>query len=147
MLAEASVVLPSHSSYPQTEQAKRPFPYRTMLGRRSVRAEHDRPLDLLDGLGDLDPSGAGLGAVERGPAPEHPRPLAEDLESLPGSPVAGVEDEAMGVDDGGRSHVGVIPPEDGAGGGAGGAEDAFRGVVEPFPLRGALGAFTLTGIL
>lgn len=32
----------------------------------------DRPLDLFDGLGDLDPPGAALGAVEDGPAPPHP---------------------------------------------------------------------------
>src|SRR5918999_189533 len=96
--------------------------------------EHHAPLDLLDGLGDLDAPGAGLGAVEGGPAPEHPGLLAQDLEALPSALVAGVEDEAVSVDDGRRSHVSLVTPEDGARGRARRAQDALRGVVEALAL-------------
>src|SRR4051812_23893400 len=60
----------------------------------------DRPLHLLDGLGDLDVAGAGLGAAERRAAAPDAGALVEDVEAVGGGLVAGVEDEAVGVDDG-----------------------------------------------
>ena len=55
-----------------------------LSGRVSNAAEEQGLLDLLDGLGDLNTAGAGLGAVERGPAPEHAAAVLQDLQALPG---------------------------------------------------------------
>src|ERR1041385_8262623 len=101
---------------------------------RSEPVEHDGPLDLLDGLGDLDAAGAGLGAVERGPAPEHAALLGQDGEPLLPGLIAGVEDEPVGVHDGRRADVPLVAPVDRARGGAGGAQDALGRVVVPGPL-------------
>src|SRR5687768_5225155 len=109
--------------------------------------EHDRPLHLLDGLGDLDPAGAVLGAVEGGAAAEDAALVAQELEPQLAAAVARVEHEAMGVDDGGRAHVAVVAPEDGARGGARRAQDALGGVVEPLAVLGGLQALAIAGLL
>src|SRR6266513_1166054 len=62
-----------------TKRAKSPTPCGR---RRSDAAVEDGPLDLLDGLGDLDVAGAGVRAVESRSAPEPARALVEDLEPL-----------------------------------------------------------------
>src|SRR5436309_4242469 len=115
--------------------------------RRSEPIEHDGPFDLLDGLGHLDPPGAGLGAVEDGSAPEHPRPVRQDVQAIRRPLVPRVEDETVGVDDGGRADVLAVAPEDGTGRGAGGAEDALGGVVVAFPLFGGLPTFAVGRLL
>src|SRR5215469_15181127 len=97
---------------------------------RSDPAGDQGPLDLGDRLGDLDPPGARLGAVERGAAAPDALPLVEDLQALLGGVVAAVEDEAVRVDDRGRAEVLPVGPEHRARGGAGGAQDALGRVVE-----------------
>src|SRR4249919_2844611 len=87
-------------------------PYARAGGSEAV--EQDGALDLLDRLRDLDAAWTGLGAVERGPAPEHPGLLREDLQSFAAAFVPRVEDEAVRVHDRRRSHVLVVTPEDGA---------------------------------
>src|SRR4051812_1200763 len=47
----------------------------------SDAAGDDRPLDLLDRLGDLDAARARLGAVEDGPAAPHTLAVVEDLQA------------------------------------------------------------------
>src|SRR5918994_1215248 len=84
------------------------------LTRGSEPIEQDRPLDVLDRLGDLDATGTGLRAVEGGPAPEHARSLAQHLQALSPAPISRVVDEPVGVHDRGRAHVLLIAPEDGA---------------------------------
>src|SRR5439155_16193006 len=113
----------------------------------SDAAVEDGPLDLLDGLGDLDVAGAGVRAVERRPAPEHARALVEDLEPFAGGLVARVEDEAVGVDDRGGTDVGLVAPVDRARRGARGAQDAFGGVVETGTVLGALEPFGVAGVI
>src|SRR4051794_21846608 len=78
----------------------------------SDAAEHERALDLLDGLGDLDATGAGIGAVEGGAAAPYTLGVGQDLQPLLRSLVARVEDEPVGIDDGGRSDVGIVGPVD-----------------------------------
>src|SRR4029077_17909567 len=46
--------------------------------------EQQRPLDLFDGLGDLDAAGAGVGAIEGRAAAEDPGLLVQDVEALLG---------------------------------------------------------------
>ena len=58
-------------------------------GRNESAREHQRALDLLDRLGDLDAARAGLGAVERGAAAPHAVDLVEDVEALGGAPRRG----------------------------------------------------------
>src|SRR5438067_13549350 len=96
-------------------------PQRPTPGERteSDAPVEDGPLDLFDGLGDLDVAGAGVGAVEGRPAPEHARALVEDLEALARRLVARVEDEAVGVHDRRRAHIGLVAPVDRARRGAG----------------------------
>src|SRR3954451_21361846 len=96
-------------------------------GCSSDAVVEDRPLDLLDGLGDLDVTRAGLGATEGGAAPPHPRPLVEDVETVSAGLVAGIEDETVGVDDRRWAHVGVVAPVDGTRRRARRAEDALGG--------------------
>ena len=100
----------------------------------------------MDGLGDLDAAGAGFGAVEGGAAAPDAVDFVEDVEAFGGGFVAGVEAEAVGVDDGGGAEVGAFAPVDGAAGGAAGAEDAFGGVVVAGPVGGALDAFAGGGL-
>src|SRR5215203_2663311 len=63
------------------------------------RAEQQGPLHFLDGLGDLDAPGAGVGAVEGGPAAPDALLVVQHGQALGGALVARVEDEAVGVDD------------------------------------------------
>src|ERR671910_3761430 len=111
---------PPRAWYPATVRAK----------RLAEPVEHDGPLHFLDGLGDLDAAGTGLGAVEGGPAAPDALLVVQHGQALGGSLVAGVEDEAVGVDDRRRAEVLVVGPEHRARGGAGGAQDALGGVVE-----------------
>src|SRR5699024_7786386 len=78
--------------------------------------EQQRALDLLDRLGHLDAAGARVGAVEGGAAPPHALGVVEDLQTLRGALVAGVEDEPVRVDDRRRAEVRPVRPEDRAGG-------------------------------
>src|SRR5438093_2112401 len=130
-LRESGAFLPGPAGHRQ-HPPLRPIP------RKSNPVEHDRPLDLLDGLGDLDPPGAGLGAVEGGSAPEHAGPVRQDVQAVRRPLVPRVEDEPVGVDDRRRAHVVAVTPEDGAGRGAGGAQDALGRVVVSLSLFGGL---------
>src|SRR6186997_2055935 len=105
---------------------------------RSEGARDHRALDLLDRLGHLDATRARLGAVEGGAAAPHALLVVEDLEALGATLVAAVEDEPVRVDDRSRAEVLPVGPEHRAGRGAGGAEDALGGVVEPLALLGTL---------
>src|SRR3954467_1577699 len=107
---------------------------------RSAR-EHQRALDLLDRLGDLDTARAGLRAVEGRAAAPHSVDLIEDVQPLGGALVAAVEDESVRVDDRGRPEVRPFAPVHRATGGAAGAQDALGGVVVAGPVGGALDAF------
>ena len=51
-------------------------------------SEHQRALDFLDRLGDLDATGAGVGAVEGGAATPHAFLVVEDVQTLGGTFVA-----------------------------------------------------------
>src|SRR5215212_6878581 len=108
-------------------------------------AEQQGPLHFLDGLGDLDPPGAGVGAVEGGPAAPDPLLVVEHGQPLAGALVAGVEDEAVGVDDRRRPEVLLVGPEHRARGGAGGAQDALGGVVEALAFGGGLAPLGVGG--
>src|SRR6201999_2606853 len=91
---------------------------RRKIGRRSRLArEHERALDLLDCLGHLDATRAGLRAVECGPAAPDTVDLVEDVQPLGGTLVAAVEDEPVRVDDGRRPEVAALVPEHRATGG------------------------------
>src|SRR4029453_3915548 len=70
--------------------------------------EQQGPLHFLDGLGDLDAPGTGVGAVEGGPATPDPLLVVQHGEALGGPLVAGVEDEAVGVDDRRRADVPLV---------------------------------------
>jgi len=126
---------------------KRPNPQFLWKGTGSDPAVEDGPLDLLDGLGDLDVAGARVRAVERRAAPEHAGALVEDLEPLARRLVARVEDEAVGVDDRGGADIRLVAPVDGARRGAGRAQDALRGVVEAGPVFGALEPLGVAGVV
>ncbi|MBG9890996.1 hypothetical protein ABE10_31580, partial [Bacillus toyonensis] len=102
-------------------------------------AQH-RLLDLGDGLGDLDATGARLGAVEGRPAAPDALLVVEDVETDVCRVVARVEDEAVRVHDGGRAEVLSVGPEHRAGRGARRAEDALGGVVEALAIGDRLGA-------
>src|SRR5439155_220553 len=115
--------------------------------RRSEPIEHDGPFDLLDGLRHLDAARAGVRAIEGGSAPEYARPVGQDVQALPSALVPRVEDETVGVDDGGRADVLAVAPEDGTGRGAGSAEDALGGVVVSFPLFRGLPTFAVGRVL
>ena len=75
-------------------------------------AGDDGVLDLGDGLGDVDLAGAGLGAVVGGAAAPQTVGLTEHLHALRGPLIAAVEDEAVGVHDGGGAEVAAVGPED-----------------------------------
>src|SRR5690625_146518 len=79
--------------------------------------------------GDLDPSGAGVGAVEYRSTSPDPTLLIHHLESLPQCAISGIEDEAVCIDDRRWADVAVICPVGGAGAGTGAAEDTLGGVV------------------
>src|SRR5690606_9183410 len=106
-------------------------------GRASGAAVEELALDLLDGLRDGDAARARLGAVVGGAAAPQAVDPVEDGEPVAGGLVARVEDEPVGVDDGRGADVAPVRPEDGAGGRAGGAEDALRRLVEALALLGA----------
>lgn len=50
--------------------------------RTSDPVVQDRPLDLFDGVGDLDAARAGVGAADRSPTAPHARLIVEDVEPL-----------------------------------------------------------------
>ncbi len=105
-------------------------------GARSLiqLAGGDGLFDLADGLGDLDFARAGFGAVEDGMAAVDAKLVVQDLQALGASPVAAVEDEAVGSDDGCRADILLVRPEGRAGSGAAGAQDALGGVVKALAL-------------
>src|SRR4029434_7462180 len=103
------------------------------------------PLHFLDGLGDLDAAGAGVGAVEGGPAAPDALLVVEHVQPLGGGLVTGVEDEPVGVDDRRRAEVLLVGPVHRAGGGAGGAQDALGGVVEALAFGGGLAPLGVWG--
>src|SRR6184192_61641 len=130
------------------KRAIRPSVLRSFLsqegtGGGSEALEQDRALHLLDRLRDLDASRTGVRAVERRAASEDPGLLREDLHPFAARLVAGIEDEPMGVDDGGRPDVALVAPEHRARGGARCAQDAFRRVVVPVAILRRLSAFLL----
>src|SRR5829696_200971 len=131
---------------PTSGSTRRPFPPRRPIGSaRSHLAEQQGALHFLDGLGDLDAPGAGVGAVEGGPAAPDALLVVEHGEALGGALVAGVEDEAVGVDDRRRAEVLLVGPEHRAGGRAGGAQDALGGVVEALAFGGRLAPLGVGG--
>src|SRR6266446_2074751 len=87
-------------------------------GGGSEAREQDRALHLLDRLGDLDAARTRVRTVERRAAPEDPGLLREDLHPFAARLVAGIEDEPVRVDDGGRPDVTLVAPEHRARGGA-----------------------------
>src|SRR5664280_2784584 len=101
---------------------------------RSAVTLDDRGRYFEDRPGDLDPARAGVRAVEDRAAAPHAVLVGQDLEALVRALVARVEDEAVGLDDRGRTDVVRLGPERRAGRRAGGAQDAFRGVVVAGPL-------------
>ena len=103
-------------------------------------AEDERALDFLDRLGDLDAAWAGIGAVEGGAAAPHAFLVVEHLQALFEPGVAAIEDESMRGDDSGRAEVLTVRPLDGAGSGAGRAQDALGGVIESCAIFGGLQA-------
>ena len=86
---------------------------RSLERRRPLRlSPHDRLLDLLDRLGDLDAARARIRAVERRAAAPHALFVVEDVEAHLRRVVARVEDEAVRVHDRGRAEVLSVGPED-----------------------------------
>src|SRR5439155_11200246 len=106
--------------------------------RPAKTVEHDGPLDLLDRFGDLDPAGAGLGAVERGPAPEHAALLRQDGQALLPRLIAGPEIDRVGVTVASRAVVPLAAPELGARGGAGSDRDLLDRFVQRARLGGCV---------
>ncbi len=94
-------------------------------------AGHQRSLDFGNRLRHFDIAWTGRGAVEDRPASPDAFGVVEDVQSLGGSSVSRIEDEAVGVDDRGGANVLSVAPEWRAGRGAAGAEDALGRVVEP----------------
>jgi hypothetical protein len=92
---------------------------------------HDRPRDL-------DIARARLDAVEHGAAAPDAVGVGHDLEPLLVGVVAGIGDEAVGVDDGRGTDVRGIAPEDRAGRGACRAQDAAAGVLVALAIRRGL---------
>ena len=101
--------------------------------RASAASPHDRRGHLEDRPGDVDAARAGVDTVEDRAAAPHAVLVGEDLQPLGRALVARVEDEAVGLDDGGRADVLGPGPEGRAGARAGGAQDALGGVVEDGP--------------
>ena len=93
-------------------------------------------------LGDFDLARAGVGAVENGAAAPDAEGVANHIQTFFGALIAAVKDEAVGLDDGRRADIFVVGPEAGAGGGAGGAQDAFGRIVETRPVFMRLATFT-----
>src|SRR5213083_2130659 len=130
------------------KRAIRPSVLRSFLsqegtGGGSEALEQDRALHLLDRLRDLDASRTRVRTVERRAAPEDPGLLREDLHPFAARLVAGIEDEAVRVDDGCGPHVALVAPEHRARGGARRAQDALRRVVVPVAILRRLPAFLL----
>jgi len=109
----------------------------TVVGHLDVLKEQ-RPFDLLDRGGDLDVSRAGVGAVENGPTSPDSRLGVENPQSLGRTRIATIENEPVGINDRRGSDEVFVCPRDWAGRGAGGAQDALRGVVVPLALCRAL---------
>ena len=93
------------------------------------------PYDLHDCPRDVDATRAGLDAVEDRAAAPDAVGVGHDLEPLLVRVVARVDDEAVRVHDRRRTDVVRVRPEDRAGGGAGGAQDALAGVLVALALR------------
>ena len=104
-------------------------------------AREDCLLDLGDSLGHLDATWACFGAVEGGAAAPHAFLVVQDLQAHVAGIIAGVENEAVCVHDRSRAEVLAIGPEDRAGAGARGAQDALGGVVEALAVLSGLVAF------
>src|SRR4051794_3848709 len=107
-------------------------------GAKASAREHQRALDLLNRLRDLDPARAGFRAVERRAATPDAVDLVEDVEALGGGLIAAVEDEPVRVDDRGGPEIRPLAPIDGAAGGAARAQDALGRVVVAGPVGRAL---------
>src|SRR6476646_4409067 len=73
-------------------------------GGRLFAAVHDSALDLFNRLRDVDAARAGLGAVVDRAAEPDTVAVAQDVEAVGCGSVAAIEDEAVGVDDGGRAY-------------------------------------------
>src|SRR2546428_5685230 len=80
-------------------------------GKHLEAAEEERALDVFDGAGDLDVSGAGVGAVEDGAAAPDTVAGVEHGQPLVGTLIATIEDEAVGVDDRRRADELLAGPE------------------------------------
>jgi hypothetical protein len=99
-----------------------------------------RHLQFPNGLGDLDVTRAGIGAVIDGVTARQAVRLGDDLHPLGSAFVAAVVDETVGSHERGRTVVFLAGPERRAGGRAGGAQDALGRVVEAGALLGGLEA-------
>src|SRR6184192_2663052 len=130
------------------KRAIRPSVLRSFLsqegtGGGSEALEQDRALHLLDRLRDLDASRTRVRTVERRAAPEDPGLLREDLHPFAARLVAGIEDEAVRVDDCRGPHVALVAPEHRARGGARCTQDALGRVVVAVAILRRLPAFLL----
>ena len=97
-------------------------------------ARRDRLFDFGDGLGHLNVSRTGVGAVENGAALPDAEGIGQHFQPLIHAIIARVEHEPMRLDDGCRADIAVVGPEAGAGRGAGGAENALGRIVETFAI-------------
>src|SRR5205807_4667157 len=101
----------------------------------------DGAFDLFDQVGNGDTARAGIGTVEDRAAAPDAIALSQDAKPLCRSLIATIEDEAVSVDDRGRTHPVGIAPYRWAGTRTGAAEDAFCALVKALALSRALQAF------
>src|SRR5271169_4032312 len=120
------------------------------LSRAVVRPPASQPpldhhiLDVDDRLGRVETLGAGLGAVHDRVAAVEAERVLEIVEPLALGLVARVDEPAVGLEEDRRTQVAVAgPPIAGAGGRAGGAENALVKAVELRPLLRRLQPFLL----
>jgi len=96
------------------------------------RSTTDCQLDFADCLGDLNFTRAGGGAVvNRTAAPDTIR-FCQRIQTIFGSFIAGIEDEAVCLHNRCRSNIFAIRPEGRAGCGAARAQDTLGRIVEGF---------------
>jgi hypothetical protein len=94
-------------------------------------------------LGDLDPTRAGIGAVEGGPASPYAFFRVENFKAASGAGVTTIKNEAVRSNNGLWPKVLVICPKHWAASCAGCAQDAFSTVVKARAIFLRLDAFTL----
>ena len=92
-------------------------------------------------LGYFNATWAGIGAVESGAAAPHAFFVVKDFKASVCSRITAVEDEPVGGNNRSWAEVLLIGPKNGARSGAGSAQNAFGGVVEPGTILSGLNAF------